>query len=1059
MDKRFKWGLNHPYYSARACAGPGDYYYPKHANKNYIRQHHSHSKHDTSGSKNYYYKPPRPNAHGLASIGAAGAIAPPAPGNTATAGNASSDLVTLIVENNNLKRMIVLHMNLMQEQTDNIAAKDKELEEESSNNAALLSQNQKLIGDNSNLKEENAKLEEENAKLEEENAKLEEAIEDLRRQLRRNIKRPVNADNDDHSPPTSQARVLCHVETQTIIGMSMVHMPNQVQPHPPPLHLQHQQELEEPDTKQIVQYEQKLQILPPQEQQQKELHNEPHYLQPLTDPHFQLSKPKVLVTSVAQLPSVAPATNASLNTSDSKVRGEFNGGKKVSTIILRRVNQESSLISTSNHSVHDEHAELDDGPQLVDGEVEVVTETIIGAEEEVSRCGPVDDVGEEVELEEETADNNDHIEIQPVEIPVESSDQELPAEEEEERPLVPVIKSVEVKRIDIERPAEEEEEEERPLVPVIKSVEVKRIDMERPLNIWNDESSRSKSLSKLVLTDTMPVAPVKRGVSNDIGLISKNQVTPSAHSTPNHQQKVQQKNSDVKKLEPVAVTANEDHAATKRVHGHHGHLRYTKDKIVTEDHLEYADEGLLQTEEVQNESIIDDLHTTIVNISAASAAAAAFIAESKRNVAAFPKNKHITQKVQSEPAVGNYLVTKLTQKKQMELSKKPRVGPLSSKLSYQQQQSDAVKSNCTAPVPANYTKTSKATAQEPRILSIEEQTKQKLHKHIYKQLTQVPTLHLKKFQKEIKNSNLIFPPEPTTPAAASTPAAPITPAPTPTTTPSSTPQPTPISSASPQSKTEVTGTKATPLTPQSISSVSSTTSNSRRTVNNCTPHAYTKIKPTSRFLSTPYLYTTRAYEDQEVHCDFEFFLEEAEQLFSDNPHLEIPKWEQVELQPTTDNKDIEPLLDDDFIKRHEPHVRDENIRKKRDARSVRDQITCENLRKRHNQDEVIVKLDPLPMSTFYPLPSDIESVEFVNDVFVQAFGENLVNLQTRTDFTLPWLDETNAKTAIATAKARAMPVATLSSKKLRTTAAEARHQEMNSSFVFLKRRKQQRRQR
>jgi len=70
-----------------------------------------------------------------------GAMAPPSSGGSVGAG---ADMVTLIVENNNLKRMIVLHLKLMQEQTDSLAVKDKELDDQSARMGAVLAQNQEL---------------------------------------------------------------------------------------------------------------------------------------------------------------------------------------------------------------------------------------------------------------------------------------------------------------------------------------------------------------------------------------------------------------------------------------------------------------------------------------------------------------------------------------------------------------------------------------------------------------------------------------------------------------------------------------------------------------------------------------------------------------------------------------------------------------------------------------------------------------------------------------------------------------------------------------------------
>ncbi|XP_017033810.1 protein male-specific lethal-1 [Drosophila kikkawai] len=352
-----------------------------------------------------------------------------------------------------------------------------------------------------------------------------------------------------------------------------------------------------------------------------------------------------------------------------------------------------------------------------------------------------------------------------------------------------------------------------------------------------------------------------------------------------------------------------------------------------------------------------------------------------------------------------------------------------------------------------------------------ERLRLRLLEHLNKEQRRQSQSMKQKPSKESVATNLIFPP--TAPPT-------ITPAPTPTTTPSSTPastpQPTPTSSSSQEpiaspstkSKSKTTTTAAAaaaPLTPQSISSVSSSNSSSaptRKTNNNCAPHTYSKAtarsgRSKSRFRTATFPYTTRSWEDQEFHCDNEFFLEEADELLADNPSLEIPKWRDVPVTPSSDKRKTEPLSDADFERRHSKYVKDEIDRKCRDARYMKEQVRIESLRMRHNQDEVLVSLDPLPTSTFYPLPEDIEGIQFVTEVPVQAFGENMVNMEARDDFSLPWIDARQALTSIAKSKAQAVPVATLASKKLPTTPAEARHQEKNSSYVFLKRRKRPRR--
>lgn len=355
---------------------------------------------------------------------------------------------------------------------------------------------------------------------------------------------------------------------------------------------------------------------------------------------------------------------------------------------------------------------------------------------------------------------------------------------------------------------------------------------------------------------------------------------------------------------------------------------------------------------------------------------------------------------------------------------------------------------------------------------IEEEAMRKLHEHLQRQQQrlqnqpqqQLPFVRLKKSPMQ---TSLIYPPiAPTTTTAASTQ---LTPAPTPSPTnvasaAASSPKPKMVNNNNNNnfnnSKTLVDALiqNVDKTSPESKNKFVKNNSSSSRISTSASGSAVTSEKRLSRFRTSVQLYTTRSWEDQEFHCDNEFFLEEADELLADNPSLEIPKWKVVNIRRSPDAKGTEALSDADFERRHEKDVRDEIERKKRDARYLREQQRSDTLRMRHNQDEVLVPLDPLPTSTFYPLPMDIEGIEFVTEVPVQAFGENVVNLPVQNDdFTLPWLEAATATTDVAKAKAEAVPVATLASKKIPTSAAEARHQEMNSSYVFLKRRKRQRR--
>jgi len=154
MDKRFKWPLKQraiysdaPYhhnpsrgYQRHLHGGhPNQPQHPhQHPGKSYARQQYGYS----HGGGACYRKPmpPPPPPVAQPQMGG-GAMAPPSSGGSVGAG---ADMVTLIVENNNLKRMIVLHLKLMQEQTDSLAVKDKELDDQSARMGAVLAQNQEL---------------------------------------------------------------------------------------------------------------------------------------------------------------------------------------------------------------------------------------------------------------------------------------------------------------------------------------------------------------------------------------------------------------------------------------------------------------------------------------------------------------------------------------------------------------------------------------------------------------------------------------------------------------------------------------------------------------------------------------------------------------------------------------------------------------------------------------------------------------------------------------------------------------------------------------------------
>lgn len=350
MDKRYKWPINQKRcnYLDQPPTHPRSAYQLH--NKSYSRLNHNYkfSNHNASSNIYYNHQPPPPPIYAREAGGGGWPtqMPPQTDSGYERNKNSSSDVVTLIVENNNLKKMIVLHLNLMQEQTDSLTAKDKELYEQNGRIKTLLSQNQELM---------------------QQIDKLGQRIEDLRNHLRRRAERSTHEDAE----PKTKVHCSADKETQTI--------------------------------------ELSLQVEQKEQEQKPHLHSYPQKLK---------QSQRVLVTSVTDLPPTTPILD------NSKERDKFNCGKKVSTIFLHRVHQEKSKFQLSNENedqqleeekrdMEEEEVEVEEmqinmeddehiyHDALETHEMEVVTETIIGAEEEF--CG-----------EEETVDdidpvNNGHI--------------------------------------------------------------------------------------------------------------------------------------------------------------------------------------------------------------------------------------------------------------------------------------------------------------------------------------------------------------------------------------------------------------------------------------------------------------------------------------------------------------------------------------------------------------------------------------------------------------------------------------------------------------------------
>ncbi|XP_017015639.2 protein male-specific lethal-1 [Drosophila takahashii] len=1129
MDKRFKWPLkqraNHseaPYHHNPSRGGyprhpaghpmqPSLHPHPhqlghpnQHPGKRNARQHYGYK-----GYRKPLPPPPPPMQAQMEQMGG-GAMPPPPPSSGGSVG-ATADVVTVIVENNNLKRMIVLHLKLLQEQTDSLTAKEKELDEQSAKMGMVMAQNQEL---------------------KQAVQQLEAANEELRKQLRRKNQRrhdDDDDDDDDHALPPAvpqQKIIRCHAETQTVIRER------------------------EQCTQTMEAMEPQLAEVQPRILSVEELPPVPH-----------------LVAAVANLPSG--------KRSESKGRGEFNG-KKVSTFILQRMNQDSK------HHIHEEQTQVEEqaheeqlqleevqlqmqevqAEEVVGGDifhdaletfdVEVVTEELVELEEQTHA---VDANGhmEEEEDEEDQDEENENSEEDDEDEDDQSVDSETDVHFRNEDDLWPnqinsmeldttaekavapsahstpnhqqkYLPQAEVRKEPLQEWKPEKRLHEEPETKVDQKIEaadqmeVDRVEEAnlalKTLQFLKESALKEKETAQEKVVQLAEIrkdeAAIKQKEKDHEKVVGMAEIRkePQSHlfgaankekendqekgvelaeeAAAKQKEKVPEKGAELteKPKEPQRHHhdgATEDHKAIKKQEPTEDDVRMEPAEDALKEQIEAPKKQRMeQAEDVLKEQA--DAPKTQPQDSPKQAVKAAVpkvaavpspsIAETKlpkannaSSSAHKPVANHQSTKTQTEPVKKKRLQVNLRQHEMFSGNKTNSSTPLDPRKHKNSDPAAGPETKIAKQATVNDKRTAPERSQpEDQDLEQVEAVKRKLHEHLRKELlsqSQLNQIALKKTTatttiRERTVTNLIYPP-PSAPLSSTT----ITPAPTPSTTPTPTSSMETETSASKSKSKAAEQQIATPLTPQSNSSVSSSASTTRKTLNNnCSPHTYSRAtarsgKSKSRFRTATFPYSTRTWEDQDIHCDNEFFLEEADELLADNPSLEIPKWKDVPVMPSEDKSGTEPLDDAVFERRHQKYVKDEIDRKCRDARYMKEQLRLEGLRNRRNQDEVLVTLDPLPTSTFYPLPEDIEGVQIVTEVTVQAFGENMVNMEARDDFGVAWVDAVEAPTSIARSKALAEPVATLASKKLPTTAAEARHQENHSSYVFPKRRKRQ----
>uniref|UniRef100_A0A6P4FER2 Protein male-specific lethal-1 n=1 Tax=Drosophila rhopaloa TaxID=1041015 RepID=A0A6P4FER2_DRORH len=1099
MDKRFKWPLKQranysesPYHHnpsrgyQRHLHGHLNQSQHTHPGKSYARQHHGYSHGGHGGGANSYRKPlapppPPPSVH----VGG-GAMPPPSSGGSVGAG---ADMVTLIVENNNLKRMIVLHLKLMQEQTDSLAAKDKDLDDQSAKMGMVMAQNQEL-------------------KLAV--AKLEAANEDLRKQLRRKNQRRNDDDDDDDDdhllpPAAPQLKLIrCHAETQTVLRereqctQTMDVLPQQAEAKP-----------------RILMVEE----IPAVPQHAGAVTNPPADKRSESKGRGEFNGKKVSTFILQRMNQ-----DFKHHIQEEKDHGEEQTKQKHEQLQEEddHLREEIHLRGEDDHlREEDDHLQMQEvqGEEVVGGdifhdaldaiEMEVVSEELVDLEENVQSVDANghmeedDDEDEQDETDEEDDSEEDEDDEEDAQSVTSNMDMHFRPENDlwqnqlnsmeldmtEEKVIAPSAHSTpnhqqnslpqvedeeQDPRSEKQLQLEPEEKIEKQLDQELGAVEQMEVDN---VVIAADKMGQDKSeiegnaLKTLIFLQEVGLKQKEENQKVAIELLEMPKEPPNRQDKATEDHKAIKKHQDISREQqkhqetPKAELKNTDPAKEQK--------GLDRQEVVRLEPLEDARKKHMEIAKKQMEDVSEPLPNAVTPKVAAvtnpSARQTSLPKADTADIKGLPAQKiianHQSTKTQTDPIKKQRLQVKIRQHERFFVK---TVGsfapsePRKHKINDQEQEAEIKVMKHLMVNDKTITKHAKIDDQD---LAHVETVKRKLAEHLKKELlsqSQQSPVALKKTIKERAATNLIYPP-PNAPVSSTT----ITPAPTPSTTPTpgSTPQPTLTSSieleiSAAKSKSKAPEQIATPLTPQSNSSVSSSTSTTRKTLNNCSPHTYSKATARSgisksRFRTATFPYSTRTWEDQEFHCDNEFFLEEADELLADNPSLEIPKWQDIPVQPSSDKSNIEALSDAAFERRHQKYVKDEIDRKCRDARYMKEQIRLEGLRMRRNQDEVLVALDPLPTSTFYPLPEDIDGVQFVTEVPVQAFGENMVNMEARDDFGVAWVDAVEAPTSIARSKALAEPVATLASKKLTTTAAEARHQEKHSSYVFPKRRKRQ----
>ncbi|XP_073820751.1 male-specific lethal 1 [Musca autumnalis] len=218
-------------------------------------------------------------------------------------------------------------------------------------------------------------------------------------------------------------------------------------------------------------------------------------------------------------------------------------------------------------------------------------------------------------------------------------------------------------------------------------------------------------------------------------------------------------------------------------------------------------------------------------------------------------------------------------------------------------------------------------------------------------------------------------------------------------------------------------------------------------------HGRAKIRKCS-YISTQQLYSTREWEDEPFHFDYDSEVIKS----TETEKLEIPKWTEHELTPSYCIEGTEDLSDDTFFKRHAKLEVDEKRRKKWDVQQIREQRRIERLKRRHCKDEIQNVQESASVQSFYPTTENLQTICYVHDLPVQAFGEMIPKMIGTNgepkEFLLPWLERTQNPNSTDN-NGKKPTVTTLSCTAETNTTAQIQNQLLNSSFVMLKKRKRQ----